>query len=149
MRRYFTLDEAHALLPQVQQSLDEALAVKVSLDEAESGLRKVAEKVIFAGGVLLDRAKVADDFNNRRMLAARLKGIVEGIQAHGCVVKDLDVGLLDFPTLLRGEEVYLCWKAGEPEIRFWHGVSEGYRGRKEIDDDFRANHAGGTAQDPE
>jgi len=49
---------------------------------------------------------------------------------------------VDFPTLLRGDEVYLCWRLGEPCIGFWHGVDEGFRGRKPVDRDFLDNHRG-------
>jgi hypothetical protein len=59
------------------------------------------------------------------------------------VVKDLDTGLLDFPTLYQGREVYLCWRLGESQINYWHGVDEGFAGRKAIDDDFLANHGDG------
>ena len=58
------------------------------------------------------------------------------MQEIGCLIKDLDIGLIDFPTTYRGEEVYLCWKLGEPGIEYWHGVDEGFRGRKPIDQDF-------------
>jgi hypothetical protein len=57
-------------------------------------------------------------------------------------VKDLELGLLDFPTLYRGKEVCLCWRLGEPEIAFWHEVDEGYKGRKPIDQAFLENHRG-------
>ena len=56
-------------------------------------------------------------------------------------IKDLEIGLIDFPTLFRGQEVYLCWKLGEDKIRFWHGIHEGFRGRKAIDQDFLDNHS--------
>ena len=61
---------------------------------------------------------------------------MEKLQDLGCLVKDLDIGLVDFPTLFRGQEVYLCWKVGEPSIEFWHGMNEGFGGRKAIDRDF-------------
>jgi len=61
-------------------------------------------------------------------------------------VKDLDIGLVDFPTLFRGAEVYLCWRLGEPAIQFWHGVDEGFAKRKAIDQDFRDHHNGGVEQ---
>ncbi len=64
-------------------------------------------------------------------------------------MKDLDIGLVDFPTLFQGEEVYLCWKLGEAGIRFWHGIDEGFRGRKPIDAEFLEHHqaaAGRVAQ---
>ena len=72
----------------------------------------------------------------------RLREAIEQMQELGCVIKDLDTGLLDFPTLFRGKEVYLCWKLGEPSIGFWHGVDEGFRGRKPIDQDFLDHHEG-------
>jgi hypothetical protein len=64
----------------------------------------------------------------------------------GVLVKDLDTGLVDFPTLFRGVEVYLCWKLGENGIEFWHGVEEGFRGRKSIDQDFLDHHEGDRSQ---
>jgi hypothetical protein len=80
--------------------------------------------------------------NRRESSALRLKDVLEKIQEFGCLVKDLDIGLIDFPTLLNGEEVYLCWKLGESGIQFWHGVQEGFRGRKAIDHEFIAQHQG-------
>ena len=74
------------------------------------------------------------------------RALVERIQEMGCVIKDLDIGLVDFPTLFRGEEVYLCWKMDEPGIGFWHGVHEGFAGRKPIDQDFLEHHQGDLAQ---
>jgi hypothetical protein len=67
---------------------------------------------------------------------------VEKIHETGCIVKDLDKGLVDFPTLFRGEEVYLCWKMDEPAIEFWHRIEDGFAGRTAIDQEFRDNHKG-------
>jgi hypothetical protein len=57
-------------------------------------------------------------------------------------VKDLDIGLIDFRCYYHGEEVYLCWKLGEPGIAWWHGLEEGYRGRRPIDEEFLKHHRG-------
>ena len=59
---------------------------------------------------------------------------MEQIQAAGVLVKDLDQGLLDFPSLREGEEILLCWHVGEGDIKYWHGLEEGFAGRKPIDD---------------
>ena len=98
------------------------------------------------GGVMVDRNRAIDARKRRDTSAAKLRSAIEQVQAVGCVLKDLNIGLIDFPTLFRGEEVCLCWKLGEPQIEFWHGVEEGFRGRKAIDQDFRDHHSGDRAQ---
>ena len=67
---------------------------------------------------------------------------MERIDELGVQVKDLETGLVDFPTLFRGEEVYLCWRMDEADIDHWHGVHEGFDGRKAIDRAFLDNHRG-------
>lgn len=64
--------------------------------------------------------------------AEAIRGLIEQITAFGCVVKDLGLGLLDFRTLLDGEEVYFCWKSGEPRIEWWHELNTGYSSRKRL-----------------
>lgn len=65
-------------------------------------------------------------------LKAEIVRLINQIEAHGCVVKDLDLGLLDFPALREGRPVYLCWKAGEPELSHWHGTDEGFAERRRL-----------------
>jgi hypothetical protein len=91
-----------------------------------------------------DRALAARE--RRETAGRRLKAILEEVQTVGCVVKDLDIGLVDFPTLLDGVEVCLCWKLGEPRIEYWHGLEEGFRGRKPIDENFLKHHHGDPPQ---
>ena len=98
------------------------------------------------GGLVVDRGKVRGVQAARDEAAANLRSVIEEVQELGCVVKDLDMGLVDFPTLFEGQEVYLCWKLGEPAITFWHGVDEGFAGRKAIDEHFREHHQGDRAQ---
>ncbi len=98
------------------------------------------------GGVLVDRTRAFEIRNRRESALSRVRNAIEQVQGLGCVVKDLEMGLVDFPTLFRGEEVYLCWKLGEDAIGFWHGVDEGFRGRKAIDQDFRDHHKGDPEQ---
>ena len=143
MARYFTLDEARQLLPTIEEDLRLALRVKEELGQVAGELQQYSQHVAMMGGVLVDRKKMAGQRSRAEALAHRLKETLEGIQERGCLVKDLDVGLLDFPTRYRGQEVYLCWRLGESDIAFWHGVEEGFRGRKPIDDGFVADHRGG------
>jgi hypothetical protein len=141
-RRYFTRDEAERLLPQLAHAVRELIALKESLEEVERELRDEAERISFSGGALVDAPRIAAARDRRQGYASQLQEAVGAVQRQGCLLKDLDLGLLDFPTLLRGEEVYLCWKLGESRIEFWHGIEEGFRGRKPIDEEFLANHAG-------
>jgi hypothetical protein len=92
--------------------------------------------------MMVDREQARKGRERRDKLAKRLKTAIEQVQEFGCVVKDLDMGLVDFPTLFRGVEVYLCWKLGEPRIEYWHGMEEGFRGRKPIDEEFLRDHRG-------
>jgi hypothetical protein len=142
MPRYFTLQQAEKLLPEVESAIRDAVHQKSVYQQAEEEWQGFASRVTMLGGVRVDHSEVMDIKRRRESSAQRLKDAVEKIQDYGCVVKDLDIGLIDFPTLFRGEEVYLCWKLGESGIEFWHGVHEGFRGRKAIDAEFLAEHRG-------
>jgi hypothetical protein len=144
MPRYFTLAEAQSLVPMLEERLRRAIALKDSLAQAAGELQAESERIRMAGGALVDREKLLETVSRRDTAAAHLRDVLESIQESGCLVKDLDIGLLDFPAMFRGEEVCLCWKLGEPEIRFWHGLSEGFRGRKPIDQEFLDQHRGGS-----
>jgi hypothetical protein len=145
MPRRFTLAEAQSLIPEVSRLLREAITLKTGYEEAEHTLQEWNRRITFAGGMVVDRERSLDARRRRDAFATGLRNAIEQVQATGCLVKDLDSGLIDFPALFRGEEVYLCWKLGEPEIAFWHGVDEGFKGRKAIDRDFLDHHSG----DPE
>jgi hypothetical protein len=142
MSRYFTRDEAHALLPRVERLIRKALLVKSEAQAAEEELRTLNRRITMAGGSPIDHAPHLHAQGKRDSAMATLNDAVTQIHDTGCLVKDLDIGLVDFPTMYRGEEVYLCWRLGESEISFWHGVDEGFRGRKRIDEEFLADHSG-------
>lgn len=142
MARHFTLEQAESLLPELEKEVRRAISLKSEYAEAASEMETISRRIMLSGGALVNREQLAALKSRRETGAARLKEAIEAIQEFGCLVKDLDIGLLDFPTLFRGEEVYLCWKLGERGIQFWHGVEEGFRGRKKIDRDFLDNHKG-------
>ncbi len=146
--RYFTLQQAQKLLPEIEAAIREAIRLKAEYENAEAELRAEIERVAMLGGVDLDRAAFVERRSRRTAIATRLKELIDGIQDLGCLVKDLDIGLIDFPALYRGGEVYLCWKLGEKGIGFWHGVEEGYRGRKPIDQEFLDDHRGEERRGP-
>ncbi len=140
--RYFTLQQAERLLPDVERAIRQAIGLKTDYQQAETELRSAMQRVMMLGGVDLNRNAFLELRTRREARAERLKEVIDQIHEVGCLVKDLDTGLIDFPTLFRGEEVYLCWKLGEDAITFWHGVEEGFRGRKAIDKEFLDNHQG-------
>src|SRR5579863_461921 len=142
MSKRFTLAEAQRLIPRVDQLLRDAVAIKSEYDQAEAAIQSFTERVMMMGGMAVDRTVALNARSRRDSAAGRLRAAIQEVQEIGCIVKDLDTGLIDFPTLFRGVEVYMCWKLGEPAIEFWHGVEEGFKGRKAIDQDFRDHHQG-------
>ena len=146
MPKRFTLEEAQRLIPSVEKLLGEAIEFKSTYDEAEREAQAVSERITLAGGLSVDRRRVLGIRRRRDAGARAVRETLEKVQELGCVVKDLDTGLVDFPTLFHGREVYLCWKRGEPAIRYWHGVEEGFAGRKAIDQEFLDHHEGDRAQ---
>ena len=142
MPRYFTLQQAERTLPQVESAVRRAIRLKADFQTAEENMRDLKRKVMLSGGAMVNQESALAVRQARDAAATRLQEALTEIQEHGCLVKDLDIGLLDFPTLYRGQEVYLCWKLGENGIDFWHGVDEGFRGRKPIDEEFLKNHRG-------
>ena len=148
MSRYFTLAEAERMLPEVDKALRDALFHRSEYQSADAELKRTEQRIRVAGGARVDPSAFLATRARRDTSAAALKEIFERIEELGVLVKDLDIGLIDFLTLYHGREVCLCWKLGEDRIRFWHGTEEGFRGRKAIDDEFLENHGtGGQAGD--
>ena len=145
MPRYFTLEQVRELLPRVNRLIQQAIENKNTYQECEEWTQNFTRRVMMLGGVLADRVPFQRNRDQQNRAAVRLKASVEEIQKLGVLIKDLDIGLVDFPTLFRGNEVYICWKLGEDEIGYWHGVNEGFAGRKSIDQEFLDNHRGRDA----
>ncbi len=142
MPRYFTLDEARAALPAVGRSIREAVSSKTRYDEAEHAIHWLTQRILMLGGISVDTNRAEAWKTQFDTSANALKNAMERIEEMGVQVKDLDTGLVDFPTLFRGEEVYLCWRMDEADIDHWHRISEGFDGRKTIDKNFLDNHRG-------
>ena len=132
--RTFTLDEAHALLPILESLLRTAIEGKKLIEEVDKQLQEVAHRVFLNGGTLLKIVPLARRKMEREKALQRVKDAVAEIHATGVQVKDLDIGLLDFPCVVEGKTVLLCWKYGEKKITHWHGTDEGFAGRKPIDE---------------
>jgi hypothetical protein len=140
--RYFNLLEAEKLLPEIERLLRTLIQAKQDYEGSEAELSQINQRIALAGGMVPPRERISQ-LRNRKDAAARvLKAALERLQEIGCQVKDLESGLIDFPSLYHGKEVYLCWKLGENGIGFWHHVEDGFRGRRPIDGEFLANHHG-------
>jgi hypothetical protein len=132
--KYFNRQEAEGLLPMIEQGLEEARRQKRKIDDLRSEIVAAATRIMVLGGSFPPYADLAGKKAEHDKASQELTHAIEAIQQTGCLVKDLEAGLVDFPSLLRGEEVYLCWKLGEPRIGYWHGIEEGFAGRKPLDD---------------
>jgi hypothetical protein len=142
MAHFFTLEEARLCLPELERVVRAAVQAKTHYDQADEAFQKLLHKIVMSGGILVDRFAVETIRSTRQSNGERIKSALEEIQEMGCLIKDLETGLVDFPTLFNGEEVYLCWRLGETDITYWHGVHEGEAGRRQIDQFFVDHHAG-------
>ena len=132
-QRLFSLTEAEQTRRELEPFLIEAIDTRKKLGDLEQELQAVSTRILMMGGVLVPYAKLAQKRMEHQSLAEIMKSNLERILATGWIIKDLDVGLLDFPLVINNEEVYLCWKLGEDRIRYYHRQDEGYSGRKPLD----------------
>ena len=132
--RTFTLDEAQTLLPILESLLKQAIDGKKLVEAVDAEVQETAHRIFLNGGTLLNVVRLARRKAEREKAVQRIKDALAEIDATGVQVKDLDIGLLDFPCKVEGEIVLLCWKLGETGITHWHGETEGFAGRKPIDE---------------
>ena len=129
----FTLDEANMLLPVLESLLKRAMDGKQNIEGCDKELQDLSHKIFLTGGLVVDVAHVARRRAERERSLQAIKDSIQEIHATGVQVKDLDMGLLDFPCVVQGETVLLCWKYGEGHaVQHWHGLQEGFAGRKSI-----------------
>jgi hypothetical protein len=122
--------EAQALLPRLREVLD---GLRRTRDEATLKTTRIEMlwKRLEAGEAVL--GAIGDEQKQLDALVSRLSAIGQDVEAIGCVLRDADAGLVDFPARVRGgRTVFLCWRLGESEIGFWHGAGEGFAGRRPL-----------------
>lgn len=122
--RHYTPAEANAMLPRLEPLIARLQAAKGELTDAEAH-EALSDSAPGNGGGEPGRQVGEGFLEVRRLLGA--------LEAAGIVIRDIDRGLLDFPALIEGREVYLCWEQGEDEVGHWHELSSGYGGRKPLD----------------
>jgi hypothetical protein len=128
VEKTFGVDEANAIVPRLQLLMERLQRGALRLHEEMSDLARES-------GVDV-AALSADDLVRRRpaarALVEELDGIVHEIEESGAHLKDVQLGLVDFPAERDGEIIYLCWQFGEPEVAFWHRVEDGFAGRQPL-----------------
>lgn len=122
--RYFTVEEANEVLSEVEPLMGELLRRRARVVAARKELGAVVEDLQSDVG-----GPVASQLVQEFMAIEQL---VRKIQSYGCVVKDMNAGLLDFLSERDGREVYLCWRYGEPQVAFYHELHTGYNGRQPV-----------------
>ena len=130
--RLFDLVEAEQLLPQLKGWLKKVQKRKQQAERIEKEFAKVQNRILVYGGIVPPYAYLAEKRKERDAAVRAIRSTLEELEKTGCLLKDLDKGLVDFRTVLDNHEVYLCWKLGEDRIRYWHHVDEGFKGRKPL-----------------
>jgi len=125
-KKYFTIEEAEGLLPKIEKILRRTIRLNKALDLLSSIEIEVYD----------------DDYDDLRRITKANKQFhklsyefysnMEELESMGCLIKDLDMGLIDFYYKFEGRDIFLCWRLGEGRIRFWHEIDTGYMGRKPI-----------------
>jgi len=129
--RHFTPDQANAELEHVRPLVEQLVATRQEHAAAIERQEELEHKIRGNGGGI-PPAELAQATAEVDSVARDLARLVDEIAAHGAQVKDLDIGLIDFPALRRGETVLLCWQLGEDEIAWWHRVDDGFAGRRPL-----------------
>lgn len=122
--RYFTPEEANALLPTIEPLMDQLMRRRAHVVESRELIGDILKsgQSDFGGA---EASEVVRDFIAIERLARK-------IRSHGCIIKDLNVGLVDFLSKRKGREVYLCWRHGEAQVAHYHELNKGFSGRRRI-----------------
>ena len=134
------------MLPVVESLLRTAMTAKEQLEAIEDGFKKLNHEIFLKGGMQLDIVALARRRAESDKLVQKVRDAMAEIESIGAQVKDLDIGLIDFPCAVDGTTILLCWKMGEGKIEHWHGTSEGFPGRKPINERIRRARQGRRAQ---
>lgn len=130
-RRIFTLEEAIALLPWLESKLQELDPIRGGLDRLQEQLSDLFRQSRSNGKTRIE-AEIHQAQKEMDEARSKVAEIVQEINDNGIIVRDANIGLVDFPALRDQTEVFLCWVRGEGSIGYWHGANEGYMSRKPL-----------------
>jgi len=131
VEKTFTLEEAEKLIPQLEKIVESVMENKKQAMSIGQELVELQNR-IRSGEFAANPAEIINKQTELEFLVRIINDNLESIENLGCQPKDLDAGLVDFPTNIEGEEVLLCWKYGEKSINFYHGLYDGFAGRKPL-----------------
>ena len=123
-KKYFTVEEANALIPELNDWVPRLQELYALMNKGFPDVQKARAKAEYSGGSVHGA--------NYLKVALKANQITKSLEKKGCVLKGIEMGLVDFPSIRDGKEVYLCWKIPEQEIRFWHDLDTGFAGRQPI-----------------
>ena len=126
MFSHFTLNQANEVLPSVIKKFKDVVSMKNEVIRIQSDLETNPKYTTSLKDYIIKKQKLNTAITN-------FYKSIEDLEATGVSIKSIDQGLLDFPSLMFNEEIWLCWKEGETEIKFWHGKDEGFNGRKPLE----------------
>ncbi len=126
MFSHFTLKEANTMLPSIIKKFKDIVNIKNELIRIQSELESDPRFMSSFKDYALKKQELNSALTN-------FYKSIEELESTGVIIKSIDEGLLDFPSLRFNEEIWLCWKEGETEIKFWHGKDEGFNGRKPVE----------------
>lgn len=131
--KVFTLEEANELLPiltelihDLRKKRDQAAEIEIQIDALE---------LVSEGGENTSARELERLMEKHQQAVSEFYDLVDEIQLNGCLLKDVDLGLIDFYGVVKGRIVCLCWRIGEKRVGFWHDVKEGYAGREPLTSD--------------
>ena len=130
--RYFERDEVEKLIPALTRAMDTIRTCHMEAQSERERQRNEEQRITMSGGGIIDRQAWKAGAARLESATTRIQQALQEIADMGGAPKDLELGLVDFLHLRDGREVNLCWKYGEREIRFWHGLDEGYSARKPL-----------------
>ena len=143
MARFFDLDEANAAIPELRTILETLRDERSQLIELRDEFARQApvETAAGGGGPPEPPEGAPDRTAARRRLRLRMQGVIDQMQAGvaridelGVTLREIETGLIDFPALVSGRQVWLCWRLGEGDVDWWHELSDGFGGRRAIID---------------
>ena len=121
--KHYDVEEAKALIPKVREWINQLWGLKEEMKKNETRLSSLAKPEADRGG---------DTVNRWARAAASFNALLREFRKREIFIKDLDRGLIDFPSLRAGREVFLCWQMGENDIEFWHDLDSGFTGREKL-----------------